>query len=177
LVLEDGRKCVDASVKNKFQGNENYFKTQVPKVYDYMASILETRGAYPSAMEYIKESLAGDPDNALALNVEAKIFSDMERNSECISAAQAAIRASDGKYPWMQFQLGYCLFATENWSQAATSFRIAAKADPSDAVSAFDLGLCLSRQGFGADADHWFREALNRKPDDELRAKILAALK
>jgi tetratricopeptide (TPR) repeat protein len=175
-VLTDGRKCIDASVTQTGKQGESHFKSEVPEVYKCMADVLELRGVYQSAFEYIKESLAATPDDAFALNTEAKIFSDMERYSECIAAAQAAIRASDGKYPWMHFVLGKCYFNTEDWTNAAASFRITAESDSTDAVSAFDLGLSLSRQGFTVDANHWFHEALNRKPDDELRAKILEAL-
>jgi tetratricopeptide (TPR) repeat protein len=142
-----------------------------------MAGVLDDRGVYQPALEYIKESIAADPENAFSLDTEAKIFADLERNSECIAAAQSAVRVSDGKYPSMNFHLGYCYFATENWSKAESAFRLAAEADKSDAGSAFNLGLSLSREGFEADANHWFREALSRKPDDELRAKILNALK
>ncbi|HTD55133.1 MAG TPA: hypothetical protein VK670_07110, partial [Silvibacterium sp.] len=104
-------------------------------------------------------------------------FEDLQRYSECISAAQAAVRLSDGKYPSMQFRLGSCYFDTENWVQAANSFRLAAEADKSDPVSAFNLALSLSRQGYSVDANEWFREALHRNPDSELRAKILNALR
>ena len=132
---------------------------------------------YPSALEYIKQSINAKPDDPYALNAEAMILSDLQRYPECIAAAQAAIQISDGKFPWMQFQLGYCYFATDNWTQAAASFRIAAEADPNDAVSAFNLGLCMSRQGYDADAQQWFREALKRNPGDALRSTILGALK
>jgi tetratricopeptide (TPR) repeat protein len=142
-----------------------------------MALVLDDRGVYQSALEYIKESIAADPENPFSLDAEAKIFADLERNTECIAAALSAVRASDGKYPSMNFHLGYCYFKTEDWSRAASAFRLAAEGDKNDAVSAFNLGLSLSRQGFNDDANHWFREALNRKPDDELRAKILNALK
>jgi hypothetical protein len=43
--------------------------------------------------------------------------------------------------------------------KAESSFRIAAEADKTDASSAFNLGLSLSRQGYGADARAWFQEA------------------
>jgi len=175
-VLADGRKCVEASVKTSKE-NEHYFKSTLPYIYRIMALVLDDRGVYQSALEYIKESIAADPENPFSLDAEAKIFADLERNTECIAAALSAVRASDGKYPSMNFHLGYCYFKTEDWSRAASAFRLAAEGDKNDAVSAFNLGLSLSRQGFNDDANHWFREALNRKPDDELRAKILNALK
>lgn len=175
-VLNDGKKCIEGSVKHTAKDNEHYFTSELPHVYRVMAVVLEGRGVYPKALEYIKESIAAEPNNAFSLNTEAKIFDDLEQYSECIAAAQAAIAASDGKYPFMQFELGSCNFATQNWSQAAASFRIAAESDSTDAVSAFNLGLSLSRQGFTVDAQHWFHEALNRKPDAELRAKIVGLL-
>ena len=175
-VLGDGRKCVEASVQTTKE-NEKYFKPTMPFVYRIMAGVLEGRGVYQPALEYIKESIAANPEDPFAFDTEAKIFADLERNSECIAAAQSAVRVSDGKYPWMNFHLGYCYFATGDFSRAASAFRLAAEGDKNDAVSAFNLGLSLSRQGFEADANHWFREALGRKPDDELRAKILSALR
>ena len=174
--MNDGRKCVEASVKATKE-NEHYFKDTIPFVYRIMASVLDGRGVYQPALEYIKESVAADPEDPFALDTEAKIFADLERNSECIAAAKSAVSVSDGKYPWMNFRLGYCYFAMEDYSRAASAFRLAAEGDKNDAVSAFNLGLSLSRQGFETDANHWFREALGRRPDDELRAKILSALK
>jgi tetratricopeptide (TPR) repeat protein len=174
-VLTDGRKCVDASVKAN-TNNEQHFKKQLPIVYRDMAEILEQRGVYQQALEYIKESLSATPDDPYSLDTEADIFSGLGRNSECIAASTAAIRASDGKYPWMQFRLGNCYFATEDWAKAEASFRMAAQDDKTDAASAFNLGLSLQRQGYNGDAQQWFREALNRKPNDELRAKILHAI-
>jgi hypothetical protein len=175
-VLADGRKCVEASIQATKE-SEKHFKSTMPFVYRIMAGVLDGRGVYQPALEYIKESIAADPEDPFALDTEAKIFADLERNSECIAAAQSAVRVSDGKYPWMNFHLGYCYFATGDFSRAASAFRVAAEGDKNDAVSAFNLGLSLSRQGFEADANHWFREALGRKPDDELRAKIVSALR
>ena len=176
-VLADGRKCVDASVKQANKDAAQYFTNELPVVYSDMAEALEERGVYQSALEYIKESLAAKPDNPFTLNTEAGIFEDLGRNTECISAAQAAVRSSDGKYPWMIFRLGSCYFDTENWSQAATNFQLAANADKTNAAAAFNLGLSFARQGFTSDAQVWLREALKRNPDDELRAKIMNELK
>lgn len=176
-VLSDGRKCIDSSVRLRTKENQQHFDEQLPFVYREMASVLETRGVYQQALEYVKESLALKAEDPFALNTEADILEDLGRNSECIAAESAAIRDSDGKYAWMHFRLASCYFEAENWSQAATSFRLAADADKSDAAAAFNLGLSLSRQGFDADARQWFREALSRKPDDQTRAKILDALK
>ena len=176
-VLSDGRRCVDASVKQTDAESQKYFNSELPIVYDEMAMILKERGVYSQALEYIKESLASEPNNAFYQYDEAEIFEGMERYSECIAAAQSAIRQSDGKYPWMNFRLGTCYFSAENWSKAEASFKLSAQADPSDAPSAFNLGLSLARQGYTDDANQWFRQALKRNPDSELRDKILNAMK
>jgi tetratricopeptide (TPR) repeat protein len=176
-VLADGRKCVDASVKQTGKNSALYFTSELPTVYNDMAEVLEERGVYQSALEYAKESLAAKPDNPVALNIEADVFEKLDRYTECISAAQAAVRASDGKYPWMVFRLGSCYFDTENWTQAETNFKLVAEADKTNAGAAFNLGLSLERQGFTSDAQIWFREALKRNPEDALRTKILNALK
>lgn len=76
----------------------------------------------------------------------------------------------------MQERLGDCDFDTENWTDAAASYRIAAEADTTNAAAAFNLGLSLQRQGFTVDAREWFRTALQRNPDSELRGKIMSAL-
>jgi len=175
-VLADGRKCVDASIRNGNKSDAHYFDDLLPIVYAHMADILNDRGVYQPALEYIKESLSREPDDPLALITEAEILENLQRYSECVAAAQGAIRASDGKYPWMQADLGSCYFDSQDWVNAEASFRIAAEGDKNDAASAFNLGLSLSRQGYTADARNWFKEALNRKPDDALRAKILGVL-
>jgi tetratricopeptide (TPR) repeat protein len=175
-VLANGRKCVTASVKNTNKGTEHFFKESLPMVYRNMADVLNARGAYPSALEYIKEAISADPQNAYGMHLESQILESMERYSECTSAAQEAVRLSDGAYPFMHFQLGQCYFDSGNWSQAASSYRIAAEADKDNAAAAFNLGLSLLKQGFGADARQWFREALSRNPSSELRGKIMLQL-
>jgi tetratricopeptide (TPR) repeat protein len=176
-TLTDGRKCIDASVKNTRDADRKQFDNELPTVYRLMAEVLNKRGVYDQALEYVKEAIAARPDDAFSLDDEAEIYENLQRPSECESAAKAAIRASDGKYSWMQFKLGNCFFDEKNFSQAADSFRIAAEADKSNVDAAFNLGLSLAREGFTADAETWFREALRRNPDDATRAKIMNLLK
>ena len=113
----------------------------------------------------------------MALDLQADLLYDLGQYSECIAAENKAIANSDGKYAFMQFRLGTCYAQAQNWARAEAAFRISAEADKTDAASAYDLALSLQNEGYGGDAQHWYREALNRKPDDELRAKIVSALK
>lgn len=176
-VLADGRKCADAALKSDDKDNNQYFNQALPVVYRNMASILNSRGVYQSALEYIKESLSREPDSPFALIIEAEILENLQRYSECVTVAQSAIRASDGKYPWFQFDLGGCYFDMEDWPHAEAAYRIAAEGDKTNAGAAYNLGLTLLKEGYGGDARNWFTEALSRKPDEETRAKILNALK
>ncbi len=175
-IIEDGKLCVDASAKNTVKDNQKFFDEEAPFVYDYMAQVLENRGVYQAALDYAKQSVQAKPDYAFAMDTEANIYSDLQRYSECVSVETQAIRMTDGRYPFMQFRLGTCYFAQENWAMAEHAFRISAEADKVDAASAFNLALSLRRQGMEADAKIWFREALTRNPDKELRAKIQSAL-
>jgi len=176
-VMVDGRKCIDASVRVTDAKSRSLFKERLPDVYQWMATVLESRGVFDQALTFIQDSLNARPDDPRALYEESIILSNLHRYSECISAASAAIRLSDGKYPYMHFEAGSCYYATNAWSQAETHFRMAAEANKTDAVSAFNLGLSLFNQGFTMDANRWFKEALNRRPDAELRDQILSELK
>lgn len=176
-VLENGRKCIEASVRNTDKNNEKQFNHALPSVYGYLAAVLEQRGVYPAALENIKQAISLAPNSAFNLITEAQIYQDTSKFTECTTAAQAAIRASDGKYPYMQEVLAECYFSLEDWSQAEIYFKLAAEGDRSDASAAFNLGLTYARQGYSSDAKIWFTEALNRHPDEQLKEKILNALR
>jgi|GEM_PF-507889 len=176
-VLNDGRRCITASVGKVSKDDQKYFDDQLPVNYRLMATVLNKRGSYQQALEYIKESLRQKSDDPRTLDAEADIFENLERYSECVSAEQEAIRLSDGKYGWMHFRLGSCYFDLSDWSKAGASFRLAADADKSDPVSAYNTGLSLLRQGYKVDATEWFREALKRNPDDQLRQKLVQFLR
>ncbi|HEX5284941.1 MAG TPA: tetratricopeptide repeat-containing serine protease family protein [Bryocella sp.] len=176
-VLSDGRDCQDASVKNSDQNSSTEYEKELPVAHLFMGIVLEKRGVYSGALENEKEALSALPGNSLALATEADIFADTARYQECVSAEQAAIAASDGKYADNHFKLGYCYFELENWAMAETSFRKAIQIDPSNATAMYDLGLSVQRQGFTADARHWFLEASKLKADPETRQKIQDALR
>jgi tetratricopeptide (TPR) repeat protein len=175
-TLKDGRKCVDAAAKSTSKSDEHHFTSQLPLVYRLMAIVLNERGVYQEALAYAKESLSRKPEDAFSLSTQAEILENLQRYSECVASEQAAIAASDGKYAFMHFRLGSCYFDQEDWSRAETSFRLAANGATNDAPAAYDLALCLSRQGYKNDAASWFKEALKRKPDTALRELILGQL-
>jgi tetratricopeptide (TPR) repeat protein len=176
-VLADGKLCIDEAAKNTNKSRDHYFNDAVPSVYSHMAQVLIERGVYQAALDYLKEALQMEPSNSYAMGLKADVYYYQQRFSECESASTEAIRLSDGKYPYMQFRLGTCYFSQSNWAMAVNSFRIAANADKTDPSAAFNLALALSRENMDSDSQVWFREALRRNPDAELRAKILNGLK
>ena len=176
-VLTDGRACAESSVKNTDKDDAKHFDKMLPTAYSEMADVLERRGVYQSALEHAKEALSLKPDLSMAFATEADIYFDLQRFTECITAAQQAIQFSDGKFPSMHFRLGTCYFSTQNYAMAENSFRIAAQDDTSDPSSAFNLGLALLNEGRTVEGNQWLREALKRKPDDSTRDKILNLLR
>ena len=174
--MRDGRSCIDASTLSN-DSNKKLFEATLPRVYQYMAATLESRGVYDQALQYAKESLNLDPSGAAAMDIEARVFEDLGRYSECVSAAKQAIRQSDGKFSYMQFQLGKCYFHSESWAQAVASFKLAAEGNKTDSAAAFNVALSLQREGFTVDAREWFAEALRRNPDPALRKEIEALLR
>ncbi len=176
LILSDGRACVEASLKSS-DSDKPYFDETLPLVYSDMSEILEQRGVYQSALQYAKEAVSLKPDYSWGFSDEAEVYYDLRQFDECISAAEAAIRASDGKFPTMHFRLGACYFETKNYSMAENSFRISAEADKTDFSSAYNLALSLLNEGHEVDGKQWLREALKRSPDDETRTKIVNLLK
>jgi tetratricopeptide (TPR) repeat protein len=99
-----GRLMRESSVSNSIKADQHHFDKLLPYVYRTMALVLKGRCSYDQALEYIRESLKATPDEPLSLITEAEIFEDLQRTSECVSAAQAAIRSSDGKYPELRYR-------------------------------------------------------------------------
>jgi hypothetical protein len=174
-VLSEGRKCIEAASKLNAEQSQNY-AVLIATVHGDMADGLNDRGVYTEALSHSKDGISLDPKSAYLYYEEARAQESLGRSQECKSAAQQAVILSDGKYSLYHFQLGNCYFDTEDWVAAENSFRSAADEDKQDAASAFNLGLCLKRQGYGADARVWFEEALKRNPSAELKSKIVSAL-
>lgn len=98
-------------------------------------------------------------------------------NLEAVTAAENAVRLSDGRYASMHFVLGSAYFDLENWDRSARAFQKAAELDPTDAAAAFNVALCLHKQRFYLDAAKWYEEVLKRKPDHPDRAELLKKIR
>jgi tetratricopeptide (TPR) repeat protein len=97
----------------------------------------------------------------------------LQRYNEAVSAEQEAIRLSNGKYPYTHFRLGSALFELEQWKSAEASFEQAWQEDPKNDNAAYNVALCLSKQGYNLDAIQWYRRVLQINPKREDRDQII----
>jgi tetratricopeptide (TPR) repeat protein len=174
-TLTNGRSCLSAAMKaTKYQEKE--FAEFAPNVNAIIAWALNERGVYQEALSYVKQSISLNNDYYFAYSTEAKILANMQRYQESIAAAKDAIRLSDGKYSDDHFNLGSAYFSVENWSSAEISFRKAAELDPSSFAAAYNVALCLQRQGYSGDAVQWYRDSLKRNPSPEEKLEVQNAI-
>lgn len=170
--LAANRKCIDALTGTS--GNE----TELASAHTSIAATLSDRGVYSEALSHAKEATVLDPSNAFAFSVEADALNHLQRFNEAISAANEALKLSDGKYSYMHFTLGSAYFGAENWELARQSFEKAAELDPKDDNAAYNVAICYVRQGYFNDAAQWYEDALKRNPNrddkDELKRRITA---
>ena len=161
------RRCVEVGAL------EDGSETRLSKAYSVMSSILFGRGVYDQAVSYAKQALALSPDEASAHYNLSLSLNALGRNLEAVSAAESAIRLTDGRYSAMHFALGAAHFDLENWDRASLAFQKAAELDPKDPAAPYNAALCFIRQGFRHDAAKWFEEVLRRQPNHPDKEGIL----
>jgi tetratricopeptide (TPR) repeat protein len=170
-ALASGRTCIGAS-----EGKKDTDK-DLELAHETIATILNGRGVYTEALSHAKEAAAINSSNAWAYYDMAQALRGLGRSREAISAAQQAIKYSDGKYGYMHFLLGNAYFDGEDWRNAEQSFRKAAELEPKDADAAYNVALCLLKQGYYGDAASWYEEVLRRNPQYKERADILERIR
>jgi serine protease Do len=174
-LLTDGRACDKAS-ESASDKDRDMYSSLLPTVHVGMAWALNARGVYSDALANAKDAVSMDPANAFAFNEESKALTGLGRTMESISAAEQAVRLSDGKYADMQFQLGSAYFDAENWVSAERAFEQVANMDRSNFSAAFNIALCLQRQSYFPDARRWYEDAIKIARNDEERSKAQSQL-
>jgi len=164
-ALAAARRCIDAAVSRKNSDDE------LGQAHRIIAAILNRRGVYEEGAAHAREAIAIDGSDAWAYHDLAEALVGERRFNEAIAAARSAIRASDGKYASMHFQLGSAYFRLKQWQDAAQSYEKAAELAPKDPVAAFDAGVSLYNDDQRDGALTWFREAARRDPEYE-REKV-----
>jgi tetratricopeptide (TPR) repeat protein len=166
-VLSTARACIEkgTGVKDSEQ--------RLSAAHRDIADVLNKRGVYSDALIHAKEATALNESDAFSFYSLANALLGLHRPQEAAQAAQQAIRLSDGKWATMHFALGSAYFDMENWSLAAQSFQKAAELDPKEPASAYNVGLCMAKQGYYVDAAKWYEEVLRRDPNRSDKTELL----
>lgn len=165
------RRCVGVAALE--EGTEE----RLGKAYSVLGAILLERGVYDQAVSYAKQSIELIPEDPWPYFYLSKSLNALGRNGEAATAAESAIRFSDGKFPDMHFALGTAHFDLQNWDRAARAFQKSAELSPDSWTAAYNLALCFQRQGFFKDAAKWFEEVLRRRPDHPDREELLKTIR
>jgi tetratricopeptide (TPR) repeat protein len=169
-TLYTARKCIsDGSGESKSEG-------RLSLAHFFIASILNDRGVFEEALSQARESIVLNGENGSAYDAQAVALIGLRRNQEAVNASKQAIRLTDGKYGIMHFHLGSAYFGTENWQAAAQSFEKAAELMPISDAAAYNVALCLAKQGITLDAAHWYEECLRRNPNRSDKQDILSII-
>lgn len=142
-----------------------------------IAAILNERGVYGQAESHARQAIALDPTSAWAAFELSHALRELQRPSEAVIAAEAAIRLSDGGLSVMHFQAGTAYFELKDWARCTRAFQQAAELDSTSSQAAYNAGLCLANQGYRRDAALAMETALSRDPTRRDRADIEAMIR
>jgi len=166
-ALGAARQCIAAGA------GKDAAKSDVEYCHRAIASILNDRDVYPSALAEAKAAVALDPTDAWAFDAIARADDGMQDPGAGIEAEKTALALSDGKYADMQFEMGSLYFGQKDWSLAAASFQEAFQLDASSWSAAYNVALSDARQSDFTDAALWYQKALAANPPDTNREQIV----
>ncbi len=165
------RRCIELAATKK--GTE----AEIGRAHRMIGDLLNRRGVRDQAASHAKEALAIDPNDAWAYHNLSEALQGQRRFTEALAAEKSAIRASDGKYSEMHFQLGSVLFDLKEWPDAAEAYRKAAELDPKSAVAAFNVANSFYNQPQSEPALTWYRDALKRDPEFSEKETVLRRIR
>lgn len=171
LHVRAARMCIELGMQ--IEDSE----TTVATAHRLLASSLIKRGVYEEAIGHAKSAIAIASNDAWAYHYLATAYDELERNTEAVQAAKAAIRLSDGRWPEMHSTLGSAYFDLENWSLSRAAYMKSAELDAQDWVAPYNVALCYIREGYTDDAASWLEEVLRRNPDHRDRDGIRIRIK
>ncbi len=111
-----------------------------------------------SAMPSMKMRAASSPSivKAVSLHIEG-------RAAEAIAELKAAVEGGD-RHPDVYLMLGQFHFESEQWEQAADTYRRLVELDRQHATGSFNLGVCQHRIHAWVEAEASFRQSLANQP-------------
>ena len=172
LALDAFRACLESFARSATPDS-----TKMAYAHRGIATILNDRGVSAQAETHARQARVLESGNAWTALELSRALLDQDRASEAATAAEEAVRLSDGKFSLMQFAAGQAYFKLQDWSKCARAFQHAAELDTKDDISAFNTALCLARQGFTRDAATWMETAIRRNPTSPDRANRDAFLR
>lgn len=170
-VLSEARKCIDGVT-----GQKNS-EAALTSAHREISEVLNRRRVYSEGLAHAREAITLTPDDSWSYGEMADALFGLRRFEEAVTAAQQAIRLSDGKFASMHFRLASAYFELQNWDFARQSFEKAAEINPKLAAALYNVGLCYAKQGYYRDAAKWYEEYLRRNPNGSDRSDVEAAIK
>ncbi|MCO6512396.1 MAG: tetratricopeptide repeat protein [Aridibacter famidurans] len=154
---DEGRKAILAAT-NAFSVAEGQEQRQIAKLT--LASAQKSSGDPQSAEKNLREVLAENPDNPIALNNLGYLFLETGKNfEEALELIKRAVK-TDPKNPSYLDSLGWAHFKLGHLEQAELSLRKALKYDPVSSTILDHLGDVLKARGKTAEAREVWEKAL-----------------
>ena len=138
------------------------------------ASILQSTGQEPEALQLVSQISTADPTNFAALTLLANLYQDLGDLEAAETTAKKSIRISQNQ-PELQLLLGRISSKKGNLDQAIEYLSKSAALVPYDVEACLEIGQVYLEQQDLASALDAFKEAIERKPKDH-RAYYQAGL-
>jgi tetratricopeptide (TPR) repeat protein len=140
------------------------------------AEVLSRSGRTPQALEKYRAALEIAPDNPALLNNVAYLLADTGGSlDEALKYARRALQI-DSKQPRYSDTLGWIYFKQKLNDSALQVFRTLTASNPDNATFHYHLAMVLLQKGDRSTAKAELENALSKKPSDEVRHDVEAAL-
>jgi tetratricopeptide (TPR) repeat protein len=140
------------------------------------AEVFTRSGRTPQALEKYRAALQIAPDNAVLLNNVAYLLADTGGSlDEALKYARRALQI-DSKQPRYSDTLGWIYFKQKLNDSALQVFRTLTASNPDNPTFHYHLGMVLLQKGDKNNAKTELENALSKKPSDEIRHDVEAAL-
>ncbi len=155
---------------------------QQPKNFSLLltvASILERKGEFDSAIAEYEKILKNDPGSMIAANNLASLLADHRTDKASFERANdLSVMLARSQIPQFKDTLGWVAYRRGDYAAAAPLLESAAQALPNVPTVHYHLGMSYLAAGDAAKASAQFNKARELAPNDgELTKKIDAALK
>ncbi|MCK4651579.1 MAG: tetratricopeptide repeat protein [Methanosarcinales archaeon] len=159
--FEVGKKYFDKALEVRKKANDN-----IGISIDYMrfSWFYAFKGDYNKAIEYCREAIRINPDNAAAHYNLGVLLDNSERYDEAEKEYREAIRI-DPDYVAAHSNLGVLLNNSERYDEAEKEYREAIRIDPDYVAAHSNLGVLLDNSERYDEAEKEYREAIRTDPD------------